>query len=98
MPTLFAVVRSRGPAWNNALPMERQPDWRLHAEFMDGLYAEGLLLLVGPLEGTADVLLIARAKDADEVRSRLAADPWIRNGLLREISIAPWTLRLGSLG
>lgn len=98
MRRLFAVMRTRGMAWNSAIPMEDQPDWRLHAEFMDDLYAESFLVLVGPLEGTSDVLLIARANDVEEVRARLATDPWIKNGLLREISAAPWTLRLGALG
>jgi uncharacterized protein YciI len=64
---------------------------------MDGLAAEGCVLLVGPLEGTKDVLLIARARDGEEIRSRLSEDPWSRNGLLRTATVAPWTLRLGSL-
>jgi len=52
----------------------------------------------GPLDGTPDVLLIARANDADEIRARLADDSWTRNGLLRITQIVPWTLRLGTLG
>ena len=51
-----------------------------------------------PLEGSADVLLIVKADTADEIRSRLAEDPWSRNDLLRIARITPWTLRLGSLG
>lgn len=96
MKTLFAVIRSRGPAWNEARAMEEQKGWRAHAEFMDGLHAEGFALLVGPLEGTEDALLIVRASDADEVRQRLSADPWGED-MLRLRWMAPWTLRLGSL-
>ena len=77
--------------------LEEQHDWPAHAAFMDALFEEGFALLVGPLEGTTDALLILRAKDADEIRARLAPDPWHVQGLLRITQIAPWTLRLGSL-
>src|SRR6059036_2405012 len=60
--------------------------------------ADGFVLLGGPLEGTTDVLLIVRASNAEQIRSRLSADPWTRNDLLRISQVVPWTLRLGSLG
>jgi uncharacterized protein YciI len=97
MPQLFVVTRTRGPAWQDSRPMEGQADWAAHASFMNALAKEGFVILGGPLEGSSDVLLIIRAKTLDEVRSRLAEDPWTRNELLRITRIAPWTLRLGSL-
>jgi uncharacterized protein YciI len=98
MPRLFAVTRSRGPAWNAARPMEEQAEWPAHAVFMNALHRDGFVVLGGPLEGTPDVLLIARANDADEITARLSDDAWARNGLLRITQIVPWTLRLGALG
>jgi uncharacterized protein len=77
--------------------MEGQQEWQAHAAFMNGLGAEGFVVLGGPLEGTSEVLLIVRAGDDAEVRSRLAADPWSRSDLLRVARAVPWTLRLGSL-
>jgi uncharacterized protein YciI len=97
MKRLFAVIRSRGAAWNDSLPLEGQEDWRLHADFMDALHAEGLVAIGGPLEGTRDALPIIRASDADEIASRLEDDPWSGKDLLRTTRIALWTLRLGSL-
>jgi uncharacterized protein YciI len=97
MPRLFAVIRSRGPAWENARRMEDQQDWQGHATFMNALHADGFFLLVGPLEGTPDVLLITCADSAEQVNARLADDPWSSNRLLRTRLVAPWTLRLGSL-
>jgi uncharacterized protein YciI len=97
MPRLFAVTRSRGPAWKAERPLEEQDDWPAHAVFMNALHREGFVVLGGPLEGTPDVLLIARARDADEIRARLADDSWTRNGLLRLERIVPWALRLGAL-
>ena len=97
MRPLFAVIRTRGPAWQESRPLDGQADWASHASFMNALAKEGFVILGGPLEGTADVLLVVRAATPDEVRSRLAEDPWAGKDLLRITRIAPWTLRLGSL-
>ena len=61
MTKLFAVIRTRGAAWQAALSIEEQEGWAAHAAFMDGLAKEGFIVLAGPLEGTNDVLLIACA-------------------------------------
>jgi hypothetical protein len=97
MQKLFAVIRTRGPAWQDSRPLEGQADWAGHASFMNALAKEGFVILGGPLEGTSDVLLIVRATTPDGVRSRLAEDPWASKGLLRVSRVAPWTLRLGAL-
>jgi uncharacterized protein YciI len=94
---LFAVLRTRGPAWNDALAMEEQVDWRPHADFMNELHAQGVALLAGPLAGTRDVLLVLRADSEAEVAAWLAEDCWSVKGLLRTLWIKPWGLRLGSL-
>ena len=94
---LFAVTRTRGPSWNSARALDEQQDWAGHAKFMNALQAEGFVVWGGPLEGTPDVLLIIRAESEEEIRSRLAADSWSNNGLLRINQIAPWTLRLGKI-
>src|SRR5256884_8687913 len=44
-----------------------------------------------------DVLLVIGTKTPDEVRARLAEDPWASKDLLRITRVATWTLRLGSL-
>jgi uncharacterized protein YciI len=95
---LFAVINTRGPNWNDDKPMEEQGDWRAHADFMNGLMAEGFVLLGGPLLGTRDVLLIVQARDEAEVEARLAEDVWVVKGLLSRHQISPWWLRLGTLG
>jgi catechol 2,3-dioxygenase-like lactoylglutathione lyase family enzyme len=94
---VFAVLRSRGPAWDAAQPLEGQRDWDAHAAFMDALFEEGVAPLVGPLLGTRDALLILRAPSVEEVHRRLAADPWTTNGLLVTTQVSPWQLRLGTL-
>ncbi len=94
---IFAVMNARGPAWNDAVAMEEQVDWRAHADFMNALVADGFVLLGGPLTGTRDVLLIVRAESKAEIEARLAADCWMVKGLLHTLYVHPWWLRLGSL-
>jgi hypothetical protein len=97
MEHAFVVFRSRGPAWDDAKPLEAQSDWAGHAAFMDALFLEGFAVLVGPLEGTRDALLVLRAASASEIVERLAMDPWTMNGLLVTRQISPWQIRLGTL-
>jgi hypothetical protein len=94
---LFAVMRTRGPAWNDSVPMDEQVDWRRHADFMNDLEVRDMALLAGPLTGTRDVLLVFRAEGESEVEARLAEDCWSVNGLLQTLWIKPWWLRLGTL-
>jgi uncharacterized protein YciI len=62
---------------------------------MDELLAEGMIVLGGPVgEGDGhSALLVMEANDADEVRERLAADPWGEDMLATE-SIEPWSIFL----
>ena len=90
MARVFAVIRSRGPAWDETRSMEQQTDWAGHATFMDALYAEEVR--------RTNRMGIGRADDANQIEARLSADPWTGSQHLSTTSIAPWTLRLGSIG
>jgi uncharacterized protein YciI len=91
---LFVVVRTHGPAWDRRRPLDAQAGWRSHAVFMDALEADGVVVLAGPLEGTDDAMMIMRAADEEEIRTRLAEDPW-GDDMLHTSRIARWTLRIG---
>ena len=97
MEHAFVVVRSRGPAWDDSKSLEAQTEWAAHAAFMDALFEEGFVALVGPLEGTREALLVLRASSTSEVVDRLASDPWTTSGLLVTTQISPWQIRLGTL-
>jgi len=97
MHRVFAVLRSRGPAFDDSKALEEQRLWAEHAAFMDALFDERFAVLVGPLEGTRDALLILRASSTMEVADRLARDPWTSSGHLVTKQISPWQLRLGTL-
>lgn len=96
----FVVIRERGDAWDWSRPMRRQDRFGEHAEFMDALTESGFILAGGPL-GTEDeaprVLHIVEAADENAVRLRLGGDPW-KEGMLRLISVEPWTVLLGGFG
>jgi uncharacterized protein YciI len=96
----FAVVVEQGPAWDRARGMREQAQWNEHAQFIDTLTEQNIILLAGPLGGrpTFRELLIVRAEDERTVRSRLAEDPWHRSGTLRIAEIGPWQLLIGKPG
>ena len=96
----FAVLLERDAAWNWSLPMRGQKAWDAHAAFMDRLAEEKFILAGGPL-GDEDqarrMLHIVEAPDRATIETRLAEDPWRPMGLLRTVSIEPWTVLLGTL-
>ncbi len=95
----FVVISEQGPAWDAARPMRQQPGWDAHARFMDALAEERFVVLGGPLRGGPQhrAMLVVEAPDEATARRRLAADPWVRDGVLRTVSLEPWELLLGSL-
>jgi uncharacterized protein YciI len=74
--------------------MREQDGWDEHAAYMDGLVAEGFVLLAGPLEGGRDTLWVVEAESEEEIRRRMAEDPWAPNGMLTPTSIERWTTLL----
>jgi uncharacterized protein YciI len=67
---------------------------------MNALAAEGFIVLGGPLgsgelRAGEEVLLVIDSTSEDAVRTRFAADPWSRSGLLTITRVEPWTVLLG---
>jgi hypothetical protein len=60
---------------------------------MDGLVDAGFIVLGGPLADEVRVAHAVEAESEDEIRARLARDPWIETHL-QMASIEPWTIRL----
>jgi uncharacterized protein YciI len=90
----FALTTVHGPAWDDTRGIREQDGWTEHADFMDALVADGLILLGGPLGSGEQTLHVVEARDEDEVRRRMAEDPWARAGLLAVGSVQPWALWL----
>jgi uncharacterized protein YciI len=91
---VFALTEVSGPNWDASRPRRGQDGWDEHAAFMDGLVADGFVILGGPIGDGDRVMLVVEAADEREVEQRLAADPWLPMGILQIASIEPWTIWL----
>ena len=95
----YAVIREAGPGWIDG-GIAAQPDVADHAAFMNKLAGEGLILFAGPLAGTETArlraLLMMEANTEDEIRERLAGDPWVHTDRLEITRIEPWNLVVGA--
>ena len=92
----FAVTLVHGPHWDGSRRIREQDGWDAHAAFMDGLVGDGFLILGGPVGDGEQTLHVVEAEDENDIRARLAADPWAAAGLLRIGTIEPWALWLDS--
>ena len=94
----FVVINEAGPAWDDKCPMREQKGWDEHAVFMDALADEHFVILGGPLKYSRHrALLICATPNETVLRKRLAEDPWMRTGVLRNIELYPWEVLLGKL-
>lgn len=93
--TAFLVRQAYGPAWDPSRKRREQDGWDEHAAFMDRLLEDGFVFVGGPTGDvdTGDPLLVVAAEDEDDVRARLAEDPWAET-ILTIRSVEPWTLWL----
>ena len=95
--TFFVVLRRRGPEWDPSSPLEEQSGWDDHAEFMDRLVEQGVVVLGGPLADEHRVVLAMEAASEADVRSALGRDPWSGTHLVVD-SVDAWTIRLDGRG
>jgi uncharacterized protein len=92
----FAVRLRHGPGWDPSRRIREQEGWDEHACFMDGLVDDGFVILGGPVGDGEQTLHAVEAADENEIKARLAGDPWASAGLLRIGTIEPWALWLDS--
>jgi uncharacterized protein YciI len=95
MAMFHVVLRRSGPQWHAGRSLEAQSGWPAHAQFMDGLVADGFVVLGGPLADEERVVHAVEAESPDAVRAALERDPWHETHLHIE-SIEEWTIRLDS--
>jgi uncharacterized protein YciI len=94
----FLATELPGPRWDHTRARREQDGWDQHAAFIDSLAEQGAIVVGGPL-GDPDfgpALLVFAAESEDEVRRRLADDPWMDTILTVE-SIQRWSIWIGSL-
>jgi uncharacterized protein YciI len=92
----FAVRLVHGPGWDPSRQIRDQDGWDEHATFMDGLVDDGFVILGGPVGDGEQTLHVVQAADENDIKARLAGDPWASAGLLRIGTIERWALWLDS--
>jgi uncharacterized protein len=94
--TLYLVFRDPGPAWVPGSSSRQQPLWDEHAEFMDRIFEQGLIVMGGPYADTSRVLIVVNARDCDEAGSLFRDDPWTIRGILVDSEVIEWSIFLDS--
>lgn len=94
MKNTFVLQWGHGPAWAEGKNVREQPYWNEHADFMDPLFAAGMVVLGGPFADGSGSLLVLEAADEREVRETFAADPFVTKGVFVMQSLKQWTLFL----
>lgn len=86
------ITAAAGPHRDLAKGTREQPYWDEHAQFIDGLVAQGFIMMGGPLVDLGGSMLIVRAEDVDEVNEKMKHDPWYTQGILKLDSIKRWEI------
>ncbi len=84
---------ARGLAWVEPVCRREQPGWTEPAALIDRLVEAGVIVLGGPV-GALDAdraFLIVKARDEDEVRTRLESDP-SADGVRSISRVRSWTI------
>ena len=77
--------------------MREQAHWDAHAVFMNGLAAQGQVVLGGPVGTDGEILLIMNARTEGEAQALLDDDPWTSLGLLVVSRVREWVILLEAL-
>jgi uncharacterized protein YciI len=85
-----------GPTWKSG-PPEDQPDWHAHADFVDALIAEGKFVMGGPFSDFSGTLVLFEGVTADEVRTIMEDDPFVKNGVFLVDDVRDWTVYIDEL-
>jgi hypothetical protein len=74
--------------------MREQDLWDEHAAFMERLVDDGFIVMGGLLGDDGRAMHVVAAGSEEEVRARLAEDPWPLD-MLRTASVERWEILLG---
>jgi uncharacterized protein YciI len=73
--SLFVILYKQGPAWKEGVPMRQQEAIIPHFKYMKKLFDAGTILEAGPTLDEPGGVVILKAKDLDEAKAIMAADP-----------------------
>ena len=84
-----------GPNWDHSKGLREQAYWDEHAQFVDDLFARGVISMAGPFEpqGTG-ALAILNCATPDAAHAVLENDPWKHQGILHIAEAREWVIFL----
>jgi hypothetical protein len=90
----FLCTLIHGPRWDDTRAIRDQDGWSAHAEFMDSLVADGMIIVGGPIGDGRYTAHLMWADGEDQIRRRLADDPGATDDHLVVGMCEPWALWL----
>jgi hypothetical protein len=91
MAPTFVAMSKAGEHRDLSRGSREQQFWDEHAAFIDGLVDEGFILM-GGLFKDGGAMLVMLADSEEEVREKMAGDPWYLQGMLELISVKRWEI------
>jgi uncharacterized protein YciI len=87
------------PTWVREIEMDPDDERRLavrpeHREYATALFERGAIRMSGPLAGDAGAVIVYDAPDEATARELVAQDPYVREGVVREVSLREWNVVL----
>lgn len=85
------------PTFVREIAMEPRDERRLavrpeHRTYVEQLFNQGSIRMSGPLADDTGAVLVYAAADIDAARELVAADPYVREGVVREVSLREWNV------
>ena len=96
MKKTFVGFVERTEKWDNSKEAQEHEGFADHAAYMGRLEAEGFVAMAGLMLESSEVLFVFFADSADEVRAKLAQDPWQKSGLARLVRLEETMFRIGA--
>ena len=94
MKNTFAILWAPGAAWTPGKTVREQAYWDEHAEFMDRLFENGIVIMGGPFSDGTGSLVIVEAEEMNEVTTLFANDPFVVHQIFALSILKQWQLFL----
>jgi len=85
------------PTYVREIAMEPGDEARLavrpeHRAYVAGLFEAGSIRMSGPLADDTGAVIVYRADDLDAAQALVDADPYVRERVVREVSLREWNV------
>ena len=85
------------PTYVREIAMEPGDERRLavrpeHRTYVQDLFDAGNIRMSGPLADDTGAVIVYAADDVEHARALVADDPYVREGVVREVSLREWNV------